>query len=338
MKIDTAALALHAARHATQQREVQEQLRVWSGPRPTPPAAADRVSISETARSKASDEADASHNREALEIDPQLQLLIDMVERLTGRRVRLVHARALQVTPEPLPLEDPHRPARGTGFGLAYDYRTAYTETESTRWAAEGVIHTSDGRDIRFNLTLTMQRSYHEQSSGSLRLGDAARPTQDPLVINFAGTAAQLSETRFAFDLNADGLPEQVNQLASGSGFLALDLNQNGRVDDGRELFGARSGDGFAKLAAHDADGNGWIDENDPIYAQLQVWQQTDEDSGTLRPLAATGVGAIALSRAATPFDLKSPSNTLLGQVRASSVYLRESGQAGSVQQIDLTI
>jgi hypothetical protein len=172
----------------------------------------------------------------------------------------------------------------------------------------------------------------------SLRLGDAARQTKDPLVINFAGTAAQLAETRFAFDLDADGVKEQINQLGSGSGFLALDLNRNGRVDDGRELFGARSGDGFADLAAHDADGNGWIDENDPIHAQLQVWRQAADGSGTLTPLASVDVGAISLARVATPFDLKTPANALLGQVRASGVYLSESGQAGTVQQIDLTV
>jgi hypothetical protein len=344
MRIDTAALALHTARHATQQREVQEHLRVWSGPRPTSPAVADHVSISEAARSKAADEADATtaQDSDALEHDPKLQLIIDMVERLTGHRVRLVRARDLQVTPEPVALEDPHRPAPApapsAGFGLEYDYHATYTETESTQFAAEGVIRTTDGRDIRFQLTLTMQRSYHEESSVSLRLGDAARPTKDPLVINFAGTAAQLAETRFAFDLDADGVKEQINQLGTGSGFLALDLNQNGRVDDGRELFGARSGDGFAELARHDADGNGWIDENDPIYAQLQVWRQAADGAGTLSPLAASGVGAVSLARVATPFDLKTPANTFLGNVRASGIYLREDGQAGTVQQLDLSV
>lgn len=342
MRIDSSALALHASRQAAQQREVQEHLRVWTGPRPGQSAAADRVSISEVARSKAANATDAegSPDTDAPEIDPKLQLLIDMVERLTGRRVRLVHARDFEVSAEPVALDDPQRPARApnAGFGLEYDYHASYTETERTQFAADGLVRTADGREIRFHLELLMQRHYQESRDVSLRLGDAARQTKDPLVINFAGTAAELMNTRFAFDLDADGVDEQINHLASGSGFLALDLNQNGRVDNGGELFGARSGDGFADLAAYDVDHNGWIDENDPVYAQLQVWRQAVDGGSSLSTLAAAGVGALSLARVATPFDLKTPSNSLLGQVRTSSLYLSEDGRAGTLQQIDLTV
>lgn len=342
MRIDASSLSLQSAHSAARQREVQEHLRMWVGARPPSPAATDSATISAAGRSKAAADtsAAAKPDTEALADDPRLQLLIDMVERLTGRRVRLVTARDFQVTAEPVVLDDPHRPApaRDAGFGLEYDYHASYSEAESTRFAAEGVIRTADGREIRFHLELAMQRSYHEETSVSLRLGDAARQTKDPLVINFAGTAAELMATRFAFDLDADGTQEQINHLASGSGFLALDLNRNGQVDDGRELFGARSGDGFADLAAHDADGNGWIDENDPIYAQLKVWRQAVDGSASLTSLASTGVGALSLARVATPFDLKTPGNALLGQVRSSGVYLSEDGRAGTVQQLDLTV
>lgn len=342
MRIDTSTLALQASRHAAQQREVQEHLRVWVGARPDAGPATERVTISELARSKAADDASATprKNTDASQNDPKLQLLIDMVERLTGRRVQLVSARDFEVTTEPVVLDDPQRAtaARSAGFGLEYDYRASYSETEHTRFAAEGVIRTADGREIRFHLELAMQRSFHEETSVSLRLGDAVRQTKDPLVINFAGTAAALMDTRFAFDLDADGVKEQINHLASGSGFLALDLNRNGQVDDGRELFGARSGDGFADLAAYDADGNGWIDENDPIHAQLKVWRQAADGSASLTSLASAGVGALSLARVATPFDLKTPSNALLGQVRTSGIYLSEDGKAGTVQQLDLTV
>lgn len=56
-----------------------------------------------------------------------------------------------------------------------------------------------------------------------------------------------------------------------GSGFLALDRNQNGVVDDGSELFGTQSGDGFAHLALYDQDSNGWIDANDPVFDKLRI-------------------------------------------------------------------
>ena len=53
--------------------------------------------------------------------------------------------------------------------------------------------------------------------------------------------------------------------LGKGSGFLALDKDGNGKIDDGNELFGTKSSDGFGDLREYDSDGSGWIDENDEI-------------------------------------------------------------------------
>ena len=92
----------------------------------------------------------------------------------------------------------------------------------------------------------------------------------DPLVVNFDGTAAQLSDAKFSFDLQRDGQNETLPTLGSGSGFLALDLNGDGKINDGGERFGPRSGDEFADLAQYDGDGNPWIDEADPIYCAVR--------------------------------------------------------------------
>ncbi|MCK7491413.1 MAG: hypothetical protein MZW92_06645 [Comamonadaceae bacterium] len=102
-----------------------------------------------------------------------------------------------------------------------------------------------DGRredDQILPLSLTMERTF--MSSGerlSLRAGDAAK---DPLVIGFDGTAAELSDTTFSFDLDGKrrggGYPFFVG---TGSGFLVLDKNGDGvTVNDGSELFRARRG------------------------------------------------------------------------------------------------
>lgn len=79
-----------------------------------------------------------------------------------------------------------------------------------------------------------MARSYHEQSDVSIRLGDA-RKKQDPLVLNFSGTATQLTGQRFKFDLNSDGKSEDINMVTGGSGFLALDRNGDGKINNGSE-------------------------------------------------------------------------------------------------------
>lgn len=135
----------------------------------------------------------------------------------------------------------------------------------------------------------------------SLRMGDA-RQKKDPLVINFAGTAAQLTDTKFSFDLNADGTAEQVSFLAGGSGFLALDKSGDGKINDGSELFGPATGQGFQELAAYDDDHNQWIDENDSLYTQLCLFNKDVQGNDVLSTLKQANIGAVYLGNVTTPF------------------------------------
>ena len=155
-------------------------------------------------------------------------------------------------------------------------------------------------------------------------------------MINFGGAGVELADTQFAFDLDVDGQQEKIAFVAGGSGFLALDKNSDGQINDGSELFGTRSGDGFADLAKFDQDGNQWIDENDAVYRQLRVWQRDASGQDNLTSLAQSGVGALYLGRVASPFSVNTAANQTLGQVRSSGVFLYESGRAGSLQQVDL--
>jgi hypothetical protein len=164
---------------------------------------------------------------------------------------------------------------------------------------------------------------------------------KDPLVINFNGAASQLSgeaNRRFRFDLNGDGKAEILPGFASGSGYLVIDRNDNGRIDSGKELFGPQSGNGFAELALLDSDGNGWIDENDEDFSRLSVFTPGAEGSSTLQSLSDLGIGALSLAHVATPFALRDADNNDLGVVKSSGFYLMESGQSGTLQEVDLTV
>ena len=182
-----------------------------------------------------------------------------------------------------------------------------------------------------------MARSYQEESDVGINRGDA-RQKKDPLVLNFGGNSAQLTNQRFKFDLNSDGQTENINFVAGGSGFLAFDRNGDGKINNGTELFGAGSGNGFAELAKLDSDHNGWIDENDAAYDQLSVWIKDSAGKDQLATLHQANVGALSLRNVETPFDLKDRSNALLGQIRSSGIFLQEDGKAGTMQQVDLTV
>lgn len=217
-------------------------------------------------------------------------------------------------------------------WGIEYDVYEFHRESEKTTFEAEGVVKTADGKEISIDIALSMSREFVSETRTQFRAGEVLK---DPLVINFAGNAAELTETKFAFDLDVDGHADQISFLKPGSGFLALDGNGNGEIDDGAELFGPQSGNGFQDLAAYDSDANGFIDEADPVFERLRIWQPS-ENGHQLMGLGAKGVGAIWLGHLDTPFELKDSSNQQQGQIASTGVYLGEDGSAGSVQHVDM--
>jgi hypothetical protein len=354
MKIASSTLDMTSTHVSQQHYELQESLRAWIGNRrpdfsesamQTSPLPAVTTQLSDAGKAAQANEATALQDQlETVENDPILRLIRAMILAFTGREARVFNAADLQVehpassVPNPTPSpESLSPPAQAAGFGIEYDRRESYSESEQTNLQASGVVRTADGKEIAFSLALSMSRSYHEESSTSLRLGDA-RQKQDPLVINFNGSAAQLTSQRFKFDLNADGQNEDINFATNGSGFLALDRNGDGRINNGSELFGASSGNGFAELALLDSDHNGWIDENDAAYGQLRILTKDASGQDQLSSLKEKNVGALSVESIATPFALKDERNNLQGQITRSAIYLKEDGAIGTVQQIDLTV
>lgn len=161
----------------------------------------------------------------------------------------------------------------------------------------------------------------------------------DPLMINLDTNVGHVSEQKFYFDLDADGKEENISFAGKGSGFLALDKNGDGKINDGSELFGTKSGDGFRDLAEYDEDKNGWIDENDSIFGKLRVWTKDKDGRDYLMDLKQADVGAIYLGNKDTQFSLKDDSNQLNGEIKKTGIYLRESnGTAGTLNHVDLVL
>ena len=116
------------------------------------------------------------------------------------------------------------------------------------------------------------------------------------------------------FDHAADGFAERTGWVAPGDGLLVWDGNANGAIDSGRELFGSetllpngmKAINGFEALKAFDANGDGVIDANDPVFAQLRVWVDANTDArtgeGELLTLEQAGVRSINLTYSESGF------------------------------------
>lgn len=272
----------------------------------------------------------------------KLRMLLAALARLSGDFESYVYStvpRQTAPSPEPLssaqPVELSTKSANNADFQLSYDYHVTQWQTEQLQVQNSGRVTTADGRQIDFDLNINMSRTEYSSESLSIRAGAALK---DPLVVNWQGAPVQLQGgAKMSFDLDADGQLDSMARLAQGSAFLALDHNGNGRIDDGRELFGAISGDGFADLSAYDDDANGFIDAGDAVFAQLKLWVPDGQGQGQLLSLAEAGIGALSLKNVAGGFDLVADGE-LQGQVRSTGMFLFEDGRVGSMQQIDLVV
>lgn len=378
MKISSSDMVMTASHTATQVQDINESLHVWidkkadqaqnqaqgAGANSLPDTASSTVHISDGARAASqnngqnnnqsnkqaigADQTAVAGSSEAQAIsdasttashDPMLWLIKQVLEYFLGEKINLFDSSKLTdgAASAPAAAPDPAaaKPAAKKGWGLEYDKTTTTTESEKSTFQASGVINTEDGKSIKFNLSFDLQRSYSEQSSVHVRAGDAK--SIDPLVVNFSGGSIDLTSTKFAFDLDSDGKKENIS-FVQGGGFLALDKNGDGKINDGSELFGPSSGNGFSELSTLDSDGNGWIDENDTAFQDLKVWTKDASGADKLTSLKDAGVGALYLGNTESSFQFKDAQNNSQGQLRSSGVWLSDDGKAGALQQIDLTV
>ncbi|MEM6991507.1 MAG: calcium-binding protein [Myxococcota bacterium] len=132
-----------------------------------------------------------------------------------------------------------------------------------------------------------------------------------PLVLSFDGAPVQMQPAPAAtFDINDAGGCVTTDWPAAATPWLALDVDGNGSIESGRELFGSgtrlgdgkRASNGFVALAALDDNGDGSIDAADPKFADLVLWADGDADKRStwfeIQPLAARGILSIELDYA----------------------------------------
>ena len=271
----------------------------------------------------------------------KVRLIEALIEALTGRKVklRIWNGRCADGPRNPSSTESveaaprPEEPGRGSGGGMEISYSERRWEEESLSYSAKGAVTTSDGRRLEFSLAMGMRRRESSETSLVLATGDAARK-KDPLVVNFEGTVPRLSERATGFDLDADGTTDSVHFATGGSAFLARDRGAG--LVDGSDLFGPSTGDGFAELARFDADGNGWIDAGDPVWADLRLWNRDESGQDWIWMLDEKGIGAISLASASTPFSLRDAAGSETGSLGRTGLWIGESGGVGTVNHVDL--
>ncbi|WP_162551116.1 calcium-binding protein [Paenibacillus tepidiphilus] len=143
---------------------------------------------------------------------------------------------------------------------------------------------------------------------GLFDLFNTAEETISPLVLDLDGDGVETTSIKdgIAFDHDNNSFAEKSAWAGADDGLLVRDLNGNGRIDGGAELFGnntlladgSKAANGFAALAELDGNHDGKVDANDTAFAELQIWKDLDgdgiTDSGELLSLEEAGVASIS--------------------------------------------
>ena len=128
----------------------------------------------------------------------------------------------------------------------------------------------------------------------------------DPIILDLDknGFAFSSLEQGVTFDINADGKGDQI-AWTSDDGILAYDVDGNGLIDNGSEIFtpdfnGGKFASGVAALASLDSNGDGKIDSGDTVFGDLKIWVDANNngvsDEGELSSLSDHGVTSISLT------------------------------------------
>ncbi len=161
----------------------------------------------------------------------------------------------------------------------------------------------------------------------------------DPLSLDLDGDGIETAGANagITFDFDGDGLKTGTGWVKGDDGFLVLDRNGNGQIDNGGELFGVdtvkangqKATDGFDALRDFDSNGDGVFDAKDAQFANVRVWQDTNQDgiaqTGELKTLAEHNIVAINLDSTA------SNQNSNGNLVSAIGSFVRGDGSEGTV-------
>ncbi|MGM4927015.1 T1SS-143 repeat domain-containing protein [Tardiphaga sp. 619_E2_N8_5] len=162
----------------------------------------------------------------------------------------------------------------------------------------------------------------------------------DPIVLDLDhnGFSFVAVQNGVSFDINADGAKDQV-AWTSTDGILAYDLNGDGKINSGSEIFttsfnGGHFASGVAALASLDSNHDSKIDAGDTAFSKLSVWVDANHngvtDAGELVSLASLGIAGINL-------DATANTGTIDGQsVASKGTFTYADGSQGAFVEVNL--
>jgi len=170
----------------------------------------------------------------------------------------------------------------------------------------------------------------------------------DPLALDLDGdgieTVGASTTNPILFDHNADGIKKGTGWVKPDDGFLVLDRNGNGAIDNGTELFGnampltagGTAANGFAALSQEDTNNDGVVNNQDNNWANLRVWRDLNQDGisreNELFTMEQAGIAGLNLSHTAGYQTVNGNRITSLG------TFTKTDGTIGTIADLNLAV
>lgn len=175
-------------------------------------------------------------------------------------------------------------------------------------------------------------------------------PRRDPLTLDLDGDGLETlgidPDNPILFDHDGDGVKTATGWIGADDGFLVLDRNGNGVIDDGSELFGdstpvfdengepaGTAADGFAALAQEDSNGDGVVDAQDARWNELRVWRDLNQDgvsqADELFTLESLGIAGLNVGKKENTTVL--PDGNVIADL---GTFIRADGSEGTLGEV----
>lgn len=226
--------------------------------------------------------------------------------------------------------------------------------TSIQRAAASWTV-SEDGGKPQIKVAGNFNLSTHHPVWGLAKAGACFKDYQSPLVLDLNKNGKYDlvdvwdDQRPIRFDINADGKKVRTGWVKAVDGLLAMDLNGNGLIDNGLELFGeytkgqrqVAAGErsfenGFQALAQFDSNMDGRINKLDAAFANLLIWTDSNLDGvsqpGELKSLRDHKIAEISL--AYSKLGNLQPAVVANNEVRLEATYKTEDGAVHLISDV----
>lgn len=210
-----------------------------------------------------------------------------------------------------------------------------HTHEQNLNYQMQGIFEFDDQEvSLNYNFSLSSERQSYSKVEMSVEA------LKDPIIVQFGSQGLGEINGQRIFDINQDSRLDSLPVFSGDVGYLVHDTNDNMIADNGSELFGPKTGQGFTELAQLDSNKNGFIDAGDEQFEKLYLWQPSSEENQEEQwlSLKEANIKAISLSKIDTPFDFYDQNGEVQARLRQSSFAISEDGAGRGVHQVDVRI